>query len=370
MHTTDVIWACIASIIGAIVLYTVIGRVHKIYGFYKQRKRNQNIVQDLLQTSISQRGTFRLEVMQGEFKGLCAEGICSNVGAKFFSLQVTNAFGVHKWVSVPITMFFPVSKDGVPTFYHFSAVAHAADRRENFTELTFALPPAITPGQNRAFLRFAPPKPLIRGVDLWLMQGSRPLPLYGKELPEPFLQYQAHGNTNMVLENISAGGMRIFIHEHGMGYNAESFKPGSHLLFFLTLVSKKKKDSKKIPLPQVQNVKLDQAGKAPMQGPAIAQMAASPMEAQIVDGQVLEAADTEEQWQNQSFWLSCRVRSLVHAEQDKLWQMSVRFEAWALLKETEEGAEKNAWFPTDADQSVPPLATWIMRAHMEQTKKI
>ncbi len=412
MQTTDVFWGCAAGIVLAIVTYNIVGRVRKAYTFYRQRAKSKKIVQDFLHASIPQRSTFRLEVLQGEFKGLYAEGVCSAVDAKSFRLQVTNAFGVHQWTDAPISMFFPITQDEVQTFYHFSAVAHSADRNENYTELTFAVPPSISPGQNRAFLRFTPPKPLVLAFGLWLMQGARPLPLHKEELAKPFLLYKLHANNTMELDNISAGGMRVFIHESGMNYKGELFKPGAHVLFLLVLVGKNlgknKKELKKVPVPPrtaaqaaphlahngevgagalvegeqglsaqlgSQGMTQDQVGhQATGHISVMAQLKDATPSLSAAEG-TLQAEQGEEAGQSgksekkptQSFWLSCRVRALTHDEQENMWQVSLRFDAWSLH---EEGAEKISWFPTDSDQSVPPLAAWIMRSHMEQTKKI
>ncbi len=371
MNTTDVLWVCTISIAVAVALYSVSGRLRKSYVYYKQKKRNAAIVQKLLQASIPQRSTFRLEVTQGDFKGLCAEGVCGAADKKTFHLQVTNTFGVHQWIAVPISMFFPVTLEGVQTFYHFTSMAHAAHRKENYTELTFVLPPSISPGQNRAFLRFSPPKPLVLALSLWLLQGTRPLPQSRESLAKPFLLSMPQTNNDMELDNISAGGMRILLYENGMKQYSEYFKPDARLLFLLVLVGKNKKEIKKMHAisPKIVDGSTTSAqGSIVLLTDSITQKNPKEILKKNESTNTIENTNDEEaQVHTQSFMLSCRVRALIHAEDDALWQICTRFDAWAAI---EEDVDKISWFPTDSDKSVPPLATWIMRAHMEQTKKI
>ncbi len=368
MQGTDVLIGCAVGIVLAILGYSIVGRLQSVYAYYKQSKKSKDIVFELLQLSIMQRSTYRLKVLQGEFKEFTAEGIATGYDKKFFVLQVTHSYGVHQWVNTPISMFFPVTNGGCTTFYHFTSITSKANRNDSYTELYFVLPPMISPGQNRAFLRFTPLKHDIKTLGLWLIPTLSPLPTHKKELTKPFLTSRLNAENQMVLHNVSAGGMCIFIHNRYMPYDKSHLKAGANLLFLLILATKAKKEIRKaIGIPftpeahaneeNAQDEHIEQAqNNNENNTSAIADDGKSgrTLQPQLIEGKPL------------ALWLSCRVCALTHMEKNDIWQLNLRFENWSLIQEKVDVIE---WFPTDTNQSIPLLATWIMRAHMETLKK-
>ncbi len=334
MQVTDVLIGCGVGIALAILSYSVGGRLRKAYFFYKQKKMKARIVQKLMHLALAQRSTFRIEVLDGDFKGFTGEAVCNTAGKNNFILQIVDTFGAHQWTNVPIRMFFPINQKGKISFYHFTCVAHESMRKSSFTELVLALPDAIEPGQNRESLRFSPPKDRVLALGMWILNASKPLPTHKKDLAKPQLTYTAKGNNDMGLDNISAGGMCVFIHERQMWERSKYMKPGAHLLFLVVLANK----TKEAPPPKAE-----------------------------AEGGKQEAKEAPVQNKTMSFWLSCRVRALLHIEKENFWRVCLQFDAWSLIEGEVSTIE---WFPADSTKSVPPLSTWIMRTHLETVKNL
>ncbi len=335
MLVSEVLMGCIAGIALAVASYSIAGRVKKVLYTRQQNKQRAQIVYNVLHAALAQRAVIRMEVMQGDFKGFSAEGICNAVTPDHMILQITDAFGAHQWTDVPLILFLCIQQNKKTSYFHFTAKAFTSVRKGSFTELHMTIPDSVSPGQKRAFLRYTPPKTSVMGMGMWLMAGNAPLPTTRDALGKPYLFYRPNAHNDMVLDNISAGGLRIFIHERAMAHSAHLLEKDANLLFLLVLANKKAKEA-------VENTeqKADEA----------------------------QDDNNKEQEKNTlSFWISCRVAMRSHQEKNNLWQVAVRFENWAPL---DEKTKKIMWFPTDSNKSIPPLSTWVMRSHMEETKKI
>ncbi len=337
MAVSDVLILCLLSILVAVLGYEFVGKLRKTLYIRKQKKRTRKITQDILHTTLAQRALLRMEVMQGDYQGFSAEGTCSAITNEHLILQIADAFGAHRWTDVPLQIFFSVQMKGKTAYFHFVGYSTKSIRKGTLTELQIALPDFISPGQKRAFLRYSPPKPSILALALWHLSDATPLPQAGSSLAKPLMFFRPNTNNEMVLDNISAGGLRICIHDRTMERYALSLKPHTHLLFLLVLANKNYLDEQ-------ENFEVDK-----------------------------EQDNDEAQNQNStekttlSFWLSCRTLSVIQDERKNLWKVAVCFEKWAYL---DDGTKKIEWFPTDSTRSIPALSTWIMRSHMEQTKKI
>ncbi len=335
MLVSDVLLACIGGILLAIFVYSVVGKLRGIFSARQQKKQRANIVQEILHKALAQRSTMRMEVMQGDFQGFTADGICNTITREHLIIQVTDAFGAHQWVDVPLQVFFSINQNGQTSYFHFVGITFKCARKGTFTEIYISLPASVSPGQKRAFLRYSPPKPSILGMAMWIPSAGEPLPQSKADLKKPFLMYRPNNQNDMILDNVSAGGLRVCIHERAMEHHAQQMRQSARLLFLLVLANKQGKD------------------------------AASQLELKKADELKKESASNEKT--TVGFWLSCRVITLMHMEKNNIWQVSMRFENWAQLDESNSKIE---WFPTDSNKSIPALSTWIMRTHMEQSKKI
>ncbi len=337
MIVSDVLIICALSIGVAVFGYGLVNKLRKFFLLRGQNKRRSHIVQEILHQALAQRSLLRMEVMQGDFQGFSAEGSCNTITKSHIVLQVTDAFGTHQWVDVPLQVFFSIQQNGKASFYHFVGRTLKSTRRDSFTELHVALPKSISPGQKRAFLRYTPPKPSILALGMWILADTSPLPQTRSSLAKPHLLFRPTTQNDMVLDNISAGGLRVCLHERAMERYKSRIKCGSRLLFLLVLANKKNAD-------EHEAFTLDS------------------QQEQSEDGSHVAVEKT-----TLNFWLSCEVMSLLQEEKNNLWKVAMRFEKWAYL---DEGYKKIEWFPTDSNRSIPALSTWIMRAHMEQTRKI
>ncbi len=335
MAVSDVLILCLLCILVAVLGYGFVGKLRKTLYIRKQKKRNRKITQDILHATLAQRALLRMEVMQGDFQGFAAEGTCSTITNEHLILQIADAFGAHRWTNVPLQIFFSVQTKGKTAYYHFVGYSTKSIRKGALTELHIALPESISPGQKRAFLRYTPPKPSILALALWHLSDEKPLPQVGSSLEKPLMFFRPNTNNEMVLDNISAGGLRICIHDRTMERYTSALKLNTHLLFLLVLSNKNSFDEQE-------------------------------------DFDINTEQDTDETQNSTekttlSFWLSCRVLSVIQDKRKNLWKVAVCFEKWAHL---DDSTKKIEWFPTDSNRSIPALSTWIMRSHMEQTKRI
>ncbi len=356
MQVYEVLLGCAIGIALAVLSYNLAHRIKKILYKRRQNKQRLRIVQDVLHAALAQRSNIRLEVMQGDFKGFSAEGIFNAVAGDHMILQVTDAFGAHQWVNVPLILFLSIQQKGKSSFFHFTTQAFKAVRKGSFTELHMHLPQEISPGQKRAFLRYTPPKHDVFGLGLWLTAGNTPMPTSRDALGKPYLIFRPKAQNDMVLDNISAGGLRVYIHERAMASCEHLLTRDAQILFLVVLANKNKEVTEKV--EQAKNVQ--GAAQPQAQAQAQAKGEASPQAPK-------EAQDSEEEKSTVSFWISCRVAMRTHVEKNNLWLVAVRFENWAPVSDN---SKKITWFPTDSNKSIPPLSAWVMRSHMLQTKKL
>ncbi len=358
MLVSEVLMGCAAGIALAIAGYSLTDRLKKVFFARNQKKQRMRIVQNTLHAALAQRSVVRLEVMQGDFKGFSAEGIFNAVSQEHLIIQITDAFGAHQWTDVPLILFFSIQQNKKTSFFHFTTKAAKAVRRSSFTELYLLLPESVSPGQKRAFLRYTPPKTAVFGLGLWPMTGNTALPTMRTSLGKPLFIFRPQAHNDMVLDNISAGGLRVFVHERAMAHASHLLEKEAHVLFLLVLANTKNKEAERKAAQAAQQAGSQGAGQTPAHA-AVPSPADTPVQPK------------DEQQENQgstlSFWISCRVAMRHHVEKNNLWQIAVRFENWAHV---DEKSKKILWFPTDSNKSIPPLSTWIMRSHMEQTKKI
>ncbi len=368
MLVSEVLIGCAAGIGLAMFGYAMAHRLRKILYVRKQNKQRAQIVQEVMHAALAQRSNIRLEVMQGDFKGFSAEGIFNAVTGNDMILQITDAFGAHQWTHAPLILFLSIQQKGKTSFFHFTTAAFAAVRKGSFTELHMHLPDAVSPGQKRSFLRYTPPKTDVFGLGLWLMPGNAPLPTSRDGLDKPFLVYRPQAQNDMVLDNISAGGLRILIHERAMAQGAHLLEKDANLLFLVVLANAKKDAPEKIDTAAAsQNTEQGQAQtQAQPQTQAQAQAQATQKQ-HAPEQNTKEQNNAEQEKSTVSFWISCRVAMRTHVEKNNLWQVAVRFENWSPVVEN---TKKIQWFPTDSNKSIPPLSAWVMRSHMLQTKKI
>ncbi len=312
MQLSHVLLGCAIGIAFAVIVYGVGQKIQQILLQRRASVARKGIILHILNLALSQRSSFILEVANGEFEGVGAEGICHSLTDETLIINVSDAFASHQWVGSTIVFFFAVTENGKQAFYHFKGQCIEAKRASSITTLIIAFPAYIEAGQRRHFLRYTPPIENIYGLGLWLWSHTKPLPNLKTSLGKPYLSYQPETDNALFLDNVSAGGLRFGMHEDFMPEDKSCLEKGTPLIFHVSLQS------------------------------------------------------YEDEKKTLALWLSCRVTSLVNTEEEKdLWYVGVRFENWAQI--TQE-SQNFVWFPVDKDKCIAPLASWVMRSSIGQNK--
>ncbi len=304
----------------AIVTLCVLGPM--IWRPFRQRVQEKNeqrkqraITLSLLETALGQRSTFALECMDDDLKGQELQCTCYSMDATKLTMDVTKAFGSSRWEGMNVRAFFRISYKGKPSYYQFpSRILTVQARGEGFL-LSLPLPNMLSPGQKRLFMRIVPQRNSLKGLGIWPVSYSHPLPTSYREMGKAHFNYR---NTNegcgsVRLENISAGGLRLSLNPQVIDEKAIDLGVGAQLLCLLML----------------QNAN----GGHPL-----------------------------------AFWL---VGTIVHNTLTPLkntdFFLGLRYTNWAQVAPGDAAIE---WFPVNKERGVPPLASWIVQHDLEQQMRV
>lgn len=276
-----------------------------------QRRSNANqgrIIAEALDAAIDQRSVFRIEILSKELHDYKIEGICTEADAKYIHIETAGSFASKELIGEQVLVFFHNSYRRKASFFQFSSRIVDVEQQGSTHIVRLTRPTSLQPGQKRAFFRITPANDTIVGLGLWSLQ-DQPLPSSVTQLPPALLRFLPDRSENIMLTDISAGGMRLLLSDQA-SLPAHVGK-GSPLLCLLRL-------------------------KGPENGPP------------------------------HTFWFVCSVvMHLAGGEGDNY--LSLRFTTWAT---TEPEQKQLVWFPVVRDEGIALLSAWIMRHHLEQTKKL
>ena len=275
-------------------------------------RQKSRIVTELLLSAIDQRSTMEIEFSSEAMNGRKLSAPCSSVKEDRMTVDVALDHGLETWTSEPVEVSFKLDYKDTSAFYRFDSQVLGMRTSLSAVFLDLALPPYIHPMQKRNYMRIAPLPSHILGMGLWALDPTQPLPLNSTSLGCAALSYRPGKLTQCSLLNLSAGGMRMGVPQALLHQFPTSLTLQSQLLCLLLLRSP---DSDH-PMP---------------------------------------------------FWLVCTVVSLGEdLEDDSNVIIGVKFRAWSL---SEVGSSDIFWFPAGKMEEVPPLASWVLRHQLEQSKR-
>ena len=310
MDVTETVLTILAAMTGVALLYWIVPRIIGYFTGKRDVNARTRIARSIIDTAIDQRSTFRLEVQRGEFKGYKATGTCVQIADNRIVLDMDGAFASSHWDGEEVQAFFQVSFRRKPSFYQFRTVISSVQKKTNTTLVRLPVPAFLDPGQKRSFLRVTPQRAAVLGIGLWPISDTAPLPISVSKLAPPLLSFRPGKSDLLHLDNISAGGLRLIVDKSIDIAHMVDLDKGSQVLCLLVL-------------------KAMEEGKVP-----------------------------------QAFWLACTITDVGEGEKHSRY-VGTRFTNWALM---ESGQDQISWFPINKDKSVAPLAAWVMRHHLEQTK--
>ncbi len=312
MQIFDVLLFFSSSIAFAIFLYWIIPLCRKRIFDYRHTAFKKRLVTDLINRAMGQRTKFRLEVIDGDLAGASGEGFCTQAKNGSLTIEFIETFAAQQWQNANCRIFFHIIQSQKTIFFHFTGKCNLAKRNGHFTDLFFDIPLQLESGQKRKSLRCPPPKYALLGMGIWPLGTSQPLPNSKLGLTKPYMSYRPDQCNEIVLYDISAGGMRIMTSTTVSETYGSKVKAGTHILCLLILNNPQAKKKKS------------------------------------------------------ALWLSSRVISNDYLESAKVWQTCMRFDTWATM---EEGNDNIMWFPNDENDCVPTLAPIILRWNIELNKK-
>lgn len=275
--------------------------------------RQQRITREILETAMNQRSTLALEFTGAEMQGRKLSGPCVKLGAGSLLIDVGGAYASPVWNRQPVQVFFKTTTKRKASYYQFNSQVMDAQICGDTFVLQLPVPDELDPGQKRSFVRVEPQGDSVLGIGLWPMSDSVPLPTDINDMERAVFNYRPGKAEDVHIVNLSAGGMRLSMEKKLNPFETLDLSNGSQLLCLLILRSNEGEGS----LP---------------------------------------------------FWLACTIVSCGEdPEKRGTLFLGLRFTNWALMEEGETGI---AWFPIHKDRGVAPLATWVMRHHLEQHKNL
>lgn len=284
----------------------------------KTRDKWQNIAYDLLEIAVTQRSIFSVESSLPEAYGNNPRGPCTRITDKNIFVTVGDSASTLNLVGEKVKVFFNITNKRKPAFYQFTTQVLDVKSYGSSQTLCLSMPARLETGQKRNFVRVTPQKTAVQALAMWSLQSDDPLqshlplPAYYGDLPGATFHYRPEKIHELFLENISAGGMRITITSTLDKYATINLRKGSRLLLLIVLRS----DEDESLLP---------------------------------------------------FWLECKIRIVDDApDQNGVLTTGLSFTRWAIMELGK--TVPISWFPVDSSGGVSPLASWVMRHHLEQHK--
>lgn len=294
-----------------VILYGLAHLAHK----YRISRRNvharESIARSILEMAVIQRSTFRMDFQRKDLGGYKIAGSCADVKRDYIVIDMGSAFVSADWVGEEVLVFFEVSFKRKPSYYQFRTRISSVRRLDAAAQLYLPIPPYLDPGQKRSFLRVTPDKASVLGLGLWPLTGATPLPTSVEGVPPATVNFRPGQAEVVTLENISAGGMRVVFNKSHPAPKELSLEKGSQMLCLLLL--------------------------KPMEG-------SKPL----------------------IFWFTA-VITMDAEDTDHSHHVGVRFTNWAQM---DTGKKNFFWFPIDKGEGAAPLAAWVMRHHLEQSKRL
>ncbi len=260
-----------------------------------------------------ERSPLNLEFTGAELQGRKLQGPCIKLGEHSLFVDVGGAYASPVWAREPVQVFFKTTAKRKASYYQFSSYVIDAQIRRNTFVLQLPVPATLEPGQKRSFVRVEPQKGAVLGLGLWPMSDRLPLPTSIHTMKQATFNFRPGKSEDVRVVNLSAGGMRLSMDKELKPFDTLDLSTGSQVLCLLVLRS----NEGEMPLP---------------------------------------------------FWLACTIVSFSeNQEKNSPLFLGLRFTNWALM---ENGRTDIVWFPIHKDRGVAPLASWVMRHHLEQSKHL
>ncbi len=227
------------------------------------------------------------------------------------ALEISSSIKVSRhWVSRNVEVFFKISHKEKSVFYRFeSSILGIRNLNNGLINVLLSVPDIIELQQKRAFLRVKPPTEYLMGCAIWQPESVSPERQTNvKTWGMPLLYYTPEKGSNpIIVENLSAGGIRLGFSREARGMLSEGINIGMPFLLMLDIFD-----------PETQR--------------------------------------------KRRFWLHAKLQNLFEDYTSRNLELGLQFVRWGRPKT--ESAPQLEWVAVGGE-GIELLATWVMRRHLE-----
>lgn len=278
----------------------------------KEKEHHRKIAYALLEKSIDQRAIVRIEDTSPNKTSDSIQGVCTKITQNEIFIAVSNAVTGIDMVEKTVKIYFSINLKRKLNYFQCTTQIIDSTFSHGMLLLCAVMPKSIDTGQKRNFVRVTPHKDAILALAMWPLNEKDPLPVQYADLDPAAFQFRPNKSNELLLDNISGGGMRIIITKEEEQQSDIDLTLGSRLLVLVVLRS----DDTQKPLP---------------------------------------------------FWVVGKIRMISElTSPNNGIAVGFSYINWAIM----EGGKTTpiSWFPADASGCISPLASWTMRHHLEQHK--
>jgi len=307
---TNTILVIIVSLLTLALMYTIFAKVRLHYHIKKQQHSNKIIAMEIIDLAIVQGSNFTIGAIHAELQDRNIVGYCYKMNINSLYISINDAVRPLSFIDEDIRVYFSVLYKRRPVYYQFTSHVNDILSIDGSYVLSISAPDRLDSGQKRTFIRITPRRDAVIAISVWLDSTNGFLPTSIDTISQANFNYRPQYIEEIILENISAGGMLLLADIDVCKENDTKFKKDEQLLIFLVLRS----DQNQKPV---------------------------------------------------SFWLAGNViLTKTNPMHTKQLIVNVAISKWAIL----ENNNTINWFSIGKNGGAPPLANWVLRHHLEQNR--
>lgn len=285
-------------------------RLKGLPAYWVVRKKD---ILNILQYAVAERSKFEMKFLPSEYARPVAVCTLLEIKPSGLTFEVGSGASVTKrWLDRSAEFYFRIKGDNKQHIYYrlTSTVVGVKKLPNDLNTIITEFPDKLELQQKRSFLRLEPPAQYLLGLAVWHDKGS-PKPAEVNRWGRPHLLHQPDRAANPVMvEDVSAGGMRLLITRSALKNSNLSLSIADRLYIVLDLYD-----------PEVSR--------------------------------------------KRRFWLQSRVQHVYEDFETRNAEYGLQFIAWGRpRKEEEDGVVSVDWREIEQD-GIELLGSWIMKRHLE-----
>jgi hypothetical protein len=206
-------------------------------------------IRKILENALGERSKLELRFSRDDLTGgRFISGTLSEIGSHTISMELSDLVDVsNAWIGRKLETFFKVSsskkkdtstgKKDANFFTFTSEILEVKKTSKEYVAVTITFPPSLEMKQKRTHLRLDPPSRFIYGLRVWPEQrtSSGKVNSNISTWKEPLLELTPDVNDKIILQNISAGGLRLEIQPDWQKEGTDIFELGKRFMICLDL---------------------------------------------------------------------------------------------------------------------------------------